>query len=356
MNSFIRLPGADTAFNVNFPGLDMSFSLNKEALFVGPFTIYWYGIIFVLGIVLGTCYALNRAKKNGINPDKLTDIIMFSILAAVVGARAYYVAFSWDYYSVNTGEIIKVWNGGIAFYGGVIGAVVCAFLLCRLWKMPLLRILDVSLGGLLLGQSIGRWGNFINVEAFGGYYDGVLRMTSPLVDSYFRMYPDRLTGLQGDIDMFQILGAGEIPVHPTFLYESLWTMAGFLFIMWYARRQKFNGEITLMYFAINGAGRAFIEGFRTDSLMLGNIRVSQLLAVVLVLLSATLWATGINMMKKNKMPQWMQLSNEPVGYPPKKAEDEESAKPVEDESNEEVAEQEQETEAVETENPSNENK
>ncbi len=322
MNGFIHLADPTLGASLGFPGLGLEFSLNREAIFIGPLTVYWYGIIVVTGIALGVWYAVWRAGQFGLNRDRITDVILYSVLAAVVGARIYYVAFSWDYYKVHPEEIIAVWKGGIAFYGGVIGALICAAILCRLWKIPLLRGTDAALGGLLLGQSIGRWGNFVNIEAFGGYFEGPWRMVSPVIDRYFHLRPELLTGFSPE----QVLSMSEIPVHPTFFYESVWTMAGFLFLLWYTRRRSFTGELTLFYFFWNGLGRSVIEGLRTDSLFFGPVRVSQLLAVVMAVVSAALWLLARKKLRDGA-PAWMSLAM-PVVADGAAAEQSESTEPL----------------------------
>ena len=303
MEGLIRFADPALGTPLSFPGLGLTFSLNREAVMIGPLTIYWYGIIVVTGIALGVCYGIWRAGQFGLNRDKITDVILYSILAAIVGARLYYVIFSWDYYRVHPQEIIAVWKGGIAFYGGVIGALICAALLCRRWKLPLIRGTDAALGGLLLGQSIGRWGNFVNIEAFGGYFEGPWRMVSPAIDSYLHLHPDLLPGFSPE----QVLEMSEIPVHPTFFYESAWTMLGFLFLLWYTRRRRFTGELTLFYFFWNGLGRSVIEGLRTDSLMLGPVRISQLLAALMAVTAAVLWLIARKRLSSGTAPAWMAL-------------------------------------------------
>lgn len=298
--SFIHFADPANAVGVSFPGLGLDFSVNREAVFIGPLTVYWYGIIVVTGIALGVAYAIWRAGQFGLNRDKYSDVLLYSVMFSLVGARAYYVAFSWDYYKNHLDEIVQIWKGGIAFYGGVIAALLCAFLLCRLWKISFIRGTDAALGGLLLGQSIGRWGNFMNVEAFGSYYDGFLRMVSPAVDSYFHSYPDRLPGFTAE----QVMSMTEIPVHPTFLYESVCTMLGFLFMAWYTKRRRFTGELTLIYFMINGFERMFIEGLRTDSLTLGGIRVSQMLAAVMAGSAVGIWTFFRQKLKEGRLPAW----------------------------------------------------
>ena len=311
MNPFIHLASADTAAQVAFPGLGLNFSISRVAVFIGPFTIYWYGIIVVTGIALGVFYATWRAGQFGVDKERLNDVFLYAIVAGMLGARAYYVAFSWDYYKLHPEEIIQIWKGGIAFYGGILAAILCGYLLCRRWKLPVVRALDASLGGLLLGQSIGRWGNFVNVEAFGGYFEGPWRMVSPIIDNYFHTRPNLLPGFTSE----QVLQMRDIPVHPTFFYESAWTMLGFLFIVWYTRRRSFNGELTLMYFFINGLGRAVIEGLRNDSLTAGSIRVSQILAACMVVLSAVLWLMARKKLADGAAPAWLRLAPTATGAP-----------------------------------------
>lgn len=300
---FIRFADPANAVPVSFPGLGLEFNLTREAVFIGPLTIYWYGLIVVSGIALGVAYSIWRAGQFGINRDKYSDMLLCSIAFSLIGARAYYVAFSWDYYKDHLDEIVKIWNGGIAFYGGIIAALLCAYVVCRWWKLSFIRGADAALGGVLLGQSIGRWGNFVNIEAFGGYFDGLWRMTSPAIDNYLHAYPDQFSGFTAE----QVQAMTSIPVHPTFFYESAWTMLGFLFIVWYTKRRKFTGELALMYFFINGAGRFFIEGLRTDSLTVGGIRVSQLLAAAMVVSSTVLWAIAMKKVKAGTAPEWMSI-------------------------------------------------
>jgi len=302
---------------VSFPGLGLDLSIDRVAFTVGPLTIYWYGIIVVSGIILAIAYAMHRSREFGIDPDKLLDVAMYSVIAGIVGARIYYVAFTWDYYKEHLNEIVQIWNGGIAFYGGIIGALVCAFLLCKLWKIPFISATDIALPCVLLGQGIGRWGNFMNVEAFGSYTESVLRMVSPRVDEYLHMHPDLLPGFTPE----EVLAMTDIPVHPTFLYESVWLILGFIVIMLYSKHRRFTGEMTLMYFAWNGFGRMFIEGLRTDSLMIGFIRVSQALAIILVVVSAIALLRLRKRVAEGTAPAWTEL----VPYLEKKSEAGEAA-------------------------------
>ena len=289
---------------ISFPGLGLEFTIWRVALSIGPISIYWYGIIVVTGIILGTLYAMRRGRSFGLSSERVLDVVMYSVVAGIVGARIYYVAFTWDYYKDHLNEIFRVWEGGIAFYGGIIGGVLCACLLCRYWKLPLFRMADACAAGLLLGQGIGRWGNFVNVEAFGDYYTGLFRMVSPHIDTYFHQNPALLPGFSEE----EVLAMSEIPVHPTFLYESLWLLLGFVLLALYTKHRRFQGELTLFYLGWNGLGRAVIEGLRTDSLMLGGMRVSQALAILLAAVSLAVWLWAGRLLRSNRIPAWMDLN------------------------------------------------
>ena len=237
---------------IAFPGLNLEFTINRVAFNVFGKDIFWYGIIICIGFILAALYANVRVKQFGLTSDNLIDCLIICVPVGVICARLYYVIFEWKYYSEHLNEIVAVWNGGIAIYGAVIGVVIALFAYSRFKKIPFASLCDLAALGLLIGQCIGRWGNFINGEAHG---------TTTLL-------PWRMT-----ID-------GSSPYHPTFLYESLWNLLGFIILHFVSKKRKFNGEIALLYVAWYGAGRAWIEGLRTDSLYLGPIRVSQLLAIV----------------------------------------------------------------------------
>ncbi len=225
--------------------------------------IYFYGVLIALGFILGILYCARRAPSFGIPSDSFYDLMIWLIPLSIIGARLYFVVFQWDYYSLHPGEILAVWEGGLAIYGGIIAGALTAFVFCRVKHIRFGAMLDVMSFGVLIGQAIGRWGNFFNREAFGAETDIFCRMG--------------LTTPSGET----------IYVHPTFLYESLWNTVGFILLSVYSRRhaRRFDGELILLYFVWYGLGRSWIEGLRTDSLMLGHtgIRVSQLLSVVLVL-------------------------------------------------------------------------
>ena len=261
---------------IRFPGLfgDWAFTASAKALDIGK-GVYWYGIIIALGLLMALLFCMKQRKKYGISEDDLLDGLLWGIPFGIIGARLYYVIFYLDLYrnsdgTINWREVIAIWDGGLAIYGGVIATVIVALLLSRRRKFKIGAMLDLVVMGLLIGQIFGRWGNFMNREAFGA------ETTLP-----WRM---QLTTTAGTL----------IEVHPTFLYESLWNLIGLLLIVFVvSKARRFDGENTWFYFLWYGIGRFWIEGLRTDSLYLFNwtiagqpIRVSQALSLVMVLVSA----------------------------------------------------------------------
>lgn len=240
---------------ISFPGLGIQMDPPRY-LQLGSLTIYYYGIIIALGLLLAVLYACRRSREFGIREDDILDGVLWIVPLAIVCARLYYVAFKWEDYASDLSSIYKIWNGGLAIYGGVLGAVLGVAILCRVKKIKLAALLDLVALGFLIGQFIGRWGNFFNREAFGGETESFLRMG--------------LTNTYGTT----------IYVHPTFLYESLWNFVGFIGLHFLSRRRKYDGQIALGYAAWYGLGRTFIEGLRSDSLYWGSFRVSQVLAAV----------------------------------------------------------------------------
>lgn len=252
---------------ISFPGLGIApFELNRVALSLGNIKIYWYGIIICLGIVLGFAVAYLRMKKIGVTADDLADIALISVPSAIVGARLYYVLSELDSYD-SFYEMIAIWNGGIAIYGAVIGGVIAFTFVCRHKKKPLLKMYDCASPGLILGQIIGRWGNFFNAEAYG------------IAESY------DFFGARWDISSFSEnnplrMTIDGMTVHPTFLYESLWNLVGFVLMNVFFKKKAFDGEVLLWYLTWYGLGRSLIEGLRGDSLYVGSIRLSQLVAFI----------------------------------------------------------------------------
>ena len=242
--------------HISFPFLGVEVNPSR-ALELGPMTIYYYGLIIAVGLILAVMYACHRSKGFGLKEDDILDGVIWVTPFAICCARVYYVAFSWADYAEDPISVLYIWEGGIAIYGGVLCAILGMYIMCRIKKVKFTTVLDLILMVFLLGQSIGRWGNFMNREAFGA-----------ATDSFFRM------------GLFNEKTQAWEYYHPTFLYESLWNMAGFLLLASLAGKRKYDGQIALGYAAWYGLGRSIIEGLRVDSLWWGPFRVSQVLAAV----------------------------------------------------------------------------
>ena len=264
---------------VAFPGLGLEFTLNRVAFSLFGRPVFWYAIIIVTGFLLGWLYCSRKGPRLGVSGDDLIDLLIFAVPAAMIGARLYYVIFYLDLYKKEDGSLdflamIRTWDGGMAIYGAVIAAVIVLFFVCRHKKIPFLAFADLGAFGLLIGQSVGRWGNFMNVEAYGGVTTLPWRMCSPKIAA--ELFGQ---GLVSAAEYQQVLD-GTLGVHPTFFYESLWNLVGFLLLVLLSRKlRKFDGQLFFTYIAWYGIGRGIIEGLRTDSLYFFNtpIRVSQLL-------------------------------------------------------------------------------
>lgn len=282
-----------TANTVSFPGLGLDFEVNRVAFSIGDLPVYWYGILIALGFILAILYVSRRAKEFGVDADRMLDVILGGAIGGIVGARAYYVILQWDYYGQNLSQIFNTRSGGMAIYGGLIGGVLIGLLMCKIRRVKFMPALDLVVGGFLIGQGIGRWGNFVNIEAFGANTSLPWGMSSSVITDYLTQHEAELEAIGMDIDP-------NMPVHPTFLYESLWCLLGFAFIAWYTRRRKFDGELTLLYMMWYGAGRAVIEGLRTDSLMIPgtSLRASQVLAAAMAVVAAIIWIVKTSKVKK----------------------------------------------------------
>lgn len=231
--------------------------------------IMWYGILIASGVLIGALLALRQSRRIGFREEDLIDLLIFAIPAAIIGARVYYVIFNLDFYKNNLKEIINIRGGGLAIHGGVIAAVIVGIIFCRVRKVDFWQIADITAPSIILGQAIGRWGNFVNQEAYG-----------------------RETTLPWGIEINNQM------VHPTFLYESLWNFVIFGFLIWYRNsRRKMDGEIFAFYIVLYSIGRFFIEGLRTDSLYIGEIRVAQLISVILIALGVGIYGY---LLKKNR--------------------------------------------------------
>ncbi len=259
--------------NVQFPHLGIELEVNRVAFTLGDINIYWYGICIALGMLLAIIFGLRISKNFGINDDYFLDVIIASVFMGIVGARAYYVIFSPVEYD-NIIDMITIRDGGLAIYGGIILGFITAFLTCKWRKLSYFATADICAMGLLIGQGIGRWGNFFNQEAFGDNTNSIFGMISENTTAY-------LTFKQDALAQNGIIVDPSLPVHPTFLYESVWCLLGFVLLFLYIKKRKFNGEIFLLYIMWYGIERAIVEGLRTDSLeFFAGLRVSQILAIL----------------------------------------------------------------------------
>lgn len=270
---------------IDFPNLGIHLADVGKTLTVFGFDIAFYGIVIGIGMLAGIAMATHVAKLTGQKQEDYVDVAIFGIIFGIIGARAYYVIFAWDMYRDNLLEIFNTRHGGLAIYGGVIGAVITVFVLSRVKKIPFGLMLDTGCFGLITGQMIGRWGNFFNREAFGDYTDNLFAMRLPL-DA---VRSSDVTDLMRE-HMEQVNGVDCIQVHPTFLYESVWCLMVLILLLLYLKHKKFNGELFLLYLAGYGAGRFWIEALRTDQLLIPgtDIPVSRVLAGVLVVVSVCL--------------------------------------------------------------------
>lgn len=296
---------------LTFPGLGWEFSLNRVAFSIGGVPFYWYGILFALGFVAGISFFQYRVSQVGIHPDQGVDVIFWAVAGGLIGARAYFVAFRWDLYQDDLLKIFAFREGGIAIYGGVIGAILVGWLACRIKHLPLCPMLDAALPGLLLAQGIGRWGNFINIEAFGSNTTLPWGMTSPTIQRYLVSVQDTLAAQGVEIDPM-------VPVHPTFFYESVLDLAGFLVLAFVIfPRRRYDGQVALWYMAWYGLCRGVLEGLRTDSLMWGPIRVSQMLGLLLFVVStAVLVYCRLRLRRGKALPMLYAQAQEAVAAQP----------------------------------------
>ena len=266
------------ANTVQFPGLwDNTFEIRNWAFIIFGIKIYWYGIIIAFGFLLAVLLAVRKSKKFEIEPDSILDLVLFAAPVAIVTARLYYVIFSWDLFKDNLIDIVNTRKGGLAIYGAVIGALLVAYIFAAKKKIGFFKLADFCVPYLILAQGIGRWGNFVNQEAFGSQTTLPWRMNGDIPNAY-------LASLNQNLDP-AVWG-----VHPTFLYESLWCVAVFFFLLWFRNRRKLVGEVFFLYLILYGFERFFVEQLRTDSLMIGfDVRVSQYLSAVLVIVFTVLF-------------------------------------------------------------------
>jgi len=271
-------------YSINFPNLHIYLDNIGKNIMIGDFAIAYYGICIAVGMMGAILLATHLSKKTGLNSDVVYDVAIWGILAAIVGARLYFVAFQWDYYSQDLTRIFNLREGGLAIYGGILGAVLAVFIYTRVKKLKLGPIADVAAPAIALGQCVGRWGNFFNREAFGCYTDNLFAMQIPVSAV-------RAGEITADLraNIVTVDGINYIQVHPTFLYESMWNLCVMILLVLYIKHRKFDGEVFLLYLSAYGLGRVWIEGLRTDQLLIPNtdIPVSQVLAAFMIVFGIT---------------------------------------------------------------------
>ncbi len=281
--------------DIAFPHLGIYLTDVPNGFNIGSFHVAFYGLIIGCSMLIGIFVAAALAKRDGLKPDYVWDFALYAIVLSVIGARIYYVIFAWDYYKDDWKQIFNIRQGGLAIYGGVITAFIVIFAFSKVKKIRPAQLGDVAMPALILGQALGRWGNFFNREVFGEYTDNFLAMQLPVADV-------RARDISESIAAHMEAGQNYIQVHPTFLYESLWNLALVILMVCYIRHKKFHGEVSLIYLVGYGLGRAWIEGIRTDQLYLTGttIPVSQLLSVIIVLVGIVLWILNLRKVKAGK--------------------------------------------------------
>ena len=271
--------------DIRFPHLGIEIASLGKGITIGGFTIAFYGMIIAFGMVMGYLMTAFQAKRTGQEPDLYLDLALWDIVFAVIGARIYYVIVTWDYYKDNLLQIFNTRGGGLAIYGGVIAGVITTIIFGKVRKQNFFQLLDTACIGLITGQIIGRWGNFCNREAFGGYTNGLFAMQLKQSDVAASNLTHSVLKHAVEID-----GTRYIQVHPTFLYESLWNIGVLIILLLFTKHRKYNGQIFLIYLLGYGLGRMWIEGLRTDQLIFfgTGVAVSQVLSGVLVVASAAI--------------------------------------------------------------------
>ena len=271
--------------SINFVNLGIKFNDLGSSISIFGFDIAFYGIIIAIGMIVGILIALREAKITGQDPGLYVDFALYVIIASIIGARLYYVILEWDQYQGDLLKIINIRNGGLAIYGGIIAAVITCIIFAKVKKYSFWKMTDTACLGLVAGQAIGRWGNFFNREAFGEYTNGLFAMQIKLSDVR-GVVTDKMMNHLVDIN-----GVSYIQVHPTFLYESLWNIGVLICLLIFKKYKKFDGEVFLWYIWGYALGRVWIEGLRTDQLIIGflNLPISQLLSAVLLVVVGVFW-------------------------------------------------------------------
>lgn len=289
---------------VSFGGIEKIFDVSSvfcEFTINGQlYSIKWYGVIIAFGLVLAALFGGRIAYTWKMDLSKMVDVLIYGMFGGIVCARAYYVIFQWDYYSIHPDEIFQIWRGGLAIYGGIIGGLIAAFITCKLEKLNFYNLLDCAGMSLLIGQGIGRWGNYANQEAFGVFTNGNYGMMSDKVISYIEAHPE-LYGLEGVSDIPRYIEENNLFVHPTFFYEFAWCMLGVLVLYIITRKfRRFSGQTFLCYGIWYGLERTVVEGLRTDSLYIGNtdLRVSQVLSIAIVVVCVVILVVKLLSLRK----------------------------------------------------------
>ena len=282
---------------IYFPNLGIFLENVGKNFNVFGFEIAFYGCTMATGIIVGYLMAAREAKRTGQNPDDYLDMLLYAVFFAIIGARLYYVIFKWDYYGQNLLQIFNLRQGGLAIYGGIIGAFTTVYFFAKKRKLSFAQMLDTACPGLAAGQVIGRWGNFFNREAFGGYTDGLFAMQLPVS----AVRSGEITEQMWE-NLEVINGIEFIQVHPTFLYEGLWNMGVIIFLYLYRKHKKFQGELVLWYLVLYGVGRFWVESLRTDQLLIPGIGfpISQLLGAVMAVVGLIAIFVGHKKAKENK--------------------------------------------------------
>ena len=279
--------GALEQDQIVFPRLGIDLNVHSNAFTLFGLTVTWYGVLITVGMLLAMVYGFSRMRRVGLDPDRAIDGVIGGVIGGIIGARLYYIIFHWDSYADDWKSVFNIRSGGLAIYGGIIGALLVGSVVCKLRKVRLLPMFDVVSLGFLIGQCIGRWGNFMNHEAFGSNTDNLFGMSSGRIQTWIaRNYTD------GSV-------VSDQTVHPCFLYESVWCLLGFVLLHFVFKKwRKFDGQIFLMYVIWYGTGRFFIEGLRTDSLYLGTVKISQAVALVSVVTALILLIVGLSRVKR----------------------------------------------------------
>lgn len=265
-----------------FPHLGIQIEHLSRVIFqIFGYDVYWYGVIIASGVLIALAFAVREAKRTGQNPENYVDIALFGVIFSVIGARLYYVLFSWEIYAKEPLKIFALREGGLAIYGGIIAGIITVIVYTKIKKLNFWLVADTAAPSLILGQIIGRWGNFFNREAFGGYTDNIFAM---------RYLKQQVSNIAPSVlqNTITVNGTEYIQVHPTFLYESIWNIGVLIILLIMRKNKKFDGQIFGFYLLGYACGRVWIEGLRTDQLKIGNFAVSQILSVVLIVTSVIL--------------------------------------------------------------------